>query len=122
MFYHEDCLGDADVYLPPLRHAAVVVLRPLLRRPVRPDVFLFNRMPRPLVLDLGHESTFVFRRIRSEAHSAELTVQDEFLILAGDGVWAVLTNQQAASYVHRRLLTHWDVKRAAVELMSDKKR
>lgn len=52
-----------------------------------------------------------------EVHSIELTNDDNFLILACDGVWDVLTNQEAISYVHRRLLTHRDVQRAAVELI-----
>lgn len=47
----------------------------------------------------------------------ELTPADSFLILASDGLWGVLSNQQAVSFVHRRLLTHRDVQRAAVELI-----
>lgn len=52
-----------------------------------------------------------------ELHSIELTEEDNFLIMACDGVWDVLSNQEAVSYVHRRLLTHRDVQRAAVELI-----
>ncbi|CAM9201076.1 unnamed protein product, partial [Ectocarpus fasciculatus] len=54
---------------------------------------------------------------RPEVHSIQLTEADSFLILACDGVWDVLSNQEAVSYVHRRLLTHRDVQRAAVELI-----
>lgn len=54
---------------------------------------------------------------RPEVHSIELTPADSFLILASDGLWGVLSNQQAVSFVHRRLLTHRDVQRAAVELI-----
>ncbi|CAM9783645.1 unnamed protein product, partial [Hapterophycus canaliculatus] len=54
---------------------------------------------------------------RPDVHSIQLTDADSFLILACDGVWDVLSNQEAVSYVHRRLLTHRDVQRAAVELI-----
>lgn len=54
---------------------------------------------------------------RPEVHTIQVTEEDSFLILACDGVWDALTCQQAVSYVHRRLLTHRDVQRAAVELI-----
>lgn len=54
---------------------------------------------------------------RPDVHSIRLEEDDNFLILASDGVWDVLTSQQAVSYVHRRLLTHGNVQRAAAELV-----
>lgn len=54
---------------------------------------------------------------RPDVHSVRLEEDDNFLILASDGVWDVLTSQQAVSYVHRRLLTHGNVQRAAAELV-----
>lgn len=55
---------------------------------------------------------------RPDVHSIQITKADNFLILACDGVWDVLSNQEAVSYVHRRLLIHRDVQRAAVELVN----
>ena len=55
---------------------------------------------------------------RPDVHTIQLTKADNFLILACDGVWDVLSNQEAVSYVHRRLLIHRDVQRAAVELVN----
>ena len=39
-----------------------------------------------------------------EIRSIELTPDDEFLILACDGIWDVLTNQEAVEFVRNRLL------------------
>jgi protein phosphatase 2C family protein 2/3 len=41
---------------------------------------------------------------------------DEFLVLACDGVWDVMTTQQVVSFVRRRLLEHGDPQQAAEEL------
>lgn len=43
--------------------------------------------------------------------------QDEFLVLACDGVFDVMTSQQVVNFVRRRLLVHRDVRRAAAELV-----
>lgn len=43
---------------------------------------------------------------------------DEFIVVACDGVWDVLTSQQALNFVRRRLLVHADVARAARELVN----
>jgi hypothetical protein len=42
---------------------------------------------------------------------------DEFIILACDGIWDVMTSQQAVNFVRRRLLAHRDARRAAQELV-----
>lgn len=43
--------------------------------------------------------------------------EDEFVIMACDGIWDVITNQQAVNFVRRRLLEHQNVDRAASELV-----
>ncbi|KAH9256619.1 hypothetical protein BASA81_005123 [Batrachochytrium salamandrivorans] len=46
-----------------------------------------------------------------------LTAQDEFLILASDGVWDVMSNEQVCNYVRFHLNRHGDVRKAALELV-----
>jgi len=46
-----------------------------------------------------------------------LTPQDEFLILASDGLWDVISNEQAVNFVRFHLHRHGDVRKAAVELV-----
>ncbi|CAM9323464.1 unnamed protein product, partial [Phaeothamnion confervicola] len=53
---------------------------------------------------------------RPEITSVAVTSADAFLLLACDGVWDVMTSQQAVNYVQRRLLAHRDVQRASREL------
>ena len=48
--------------------------------------------------------------------SAAISV-DEFIVLACDGVWDVMTSQQAINFVRKRLFIHRDVRRAASELV-----
>ena len=42
----------------------------------------------------------------------EVQPQDHFLILACDGIFDVMTSQDACNYVQRRLLLYADVQRA----------
>jgi len=42
--------------------------------------------------------------------------RDEFVVIACDGVWDVMSSGQAVAFVRRKLLEHRDVGRAAVEL------
>jgi [calcium/calmodulin-dependent protein kinase] kinase len=47
-----------------------------------------------------------------------LDEQDEFIIMACDGIWDVFSSQLAVTFVRRRLLVHADVGRAARELVN----
>ena len=42
---------------------------------------------------------------------------DEFVVLASDGVWDVMTNEQVVNFVRYHLNLHGDVRRAAAELV-----
>ena len=45
------------------------------------------------------------------------TRKERFVVLACDGIWDVMTSQQAVNFVRRRLLAHRDARRAAQELV-----
>ncbi|CAN0422994.1 unnamed protein product, partial [Discosporangium mesarthrocarpum] len=47
----------------------------------------------------------------------EVLEYDSFLILACDGIWDVITSQQAVSFVQRRLMAHSDVQRVSREVI-----
>eukprot|EP00930_Biecheleria_cincta_P066712 TRINITY_DN5296_c0_g1_i2.p3 TRINITY_DN5296_c0_g1~~TRINITY_DN5296_c0_g1_i2.p3 ORF type:complete len:381 (-),score=115.96 TRINITY_DN5296_c0_g1_i2:86-1228(-) len=47
----------------------------------------------------------------------ELTPEDEFIVLACDGVWDVMTNQDVCDFVRPRLLEKMDMKQIGVELL-----
>jgi len=47
----------------------------------------------------------------------ERSSDDEFLILACDGVWDVMTNEEVVSYIHSRLLLSEDLKKVCEELL-----
>ena len=53
-----------------------------------------------------------------EVYKEPVSPQDEFIVLACDGVYDVMTSQQVVSYVRRRLLQHGDVQMAAQELVA----
>ncbi|KAH9256391.1 hypothetical protein BASA81_005648 [Batrachochytrium salamandrivorans] len=47
----------------------------------------------------------------------QLTPQDEFLILASDGIWDVMSSEEAVNFVRFHLHKHGDVRKAAMELV-----
>lgn len=47
----------------------------------------------------------------------ELTAEDEFIVLACDGVWDVMTNQDVCDFVRPRLQQQMDVKEIGVQLL-----
>jgi len=47
----------------------------------------------------------------------ERSVDDEFLILACDGIWDVMSNQEVVDYITSRLLVHSDLKKVCEELL-----
>ncbi|XP_057316271.1 protein phosphatase 1A-like [Hydractinia symbiolongicarpus] len=47
----------------------------------------------------------------------ERSEKDEFLILACDGVWDVMSNEEVVTYIHSRLVIHQDLQRVCEELL-----
>lgn len=45
--------------------------------------------------------------------------QDEFVVMASDGIWDVLSSQRALNFVRNRLVTHRCAQRAAGELVAE---
>ncbi|KAG5175100.1 phosphatase 2C-like domain-containing protein [Tribonema minus] len=53
---------------------------------------------------------------KPELCTFEVSPEDEFMILASDGIWDVVHDQGAVNFVQRRLFAHRDVQRASKEL------
>jgi len=54
---------------------------------------------------------------RPDITTLKILPAHEFMILACDGLWDVLSSQQAVNYVRRRLFVHGDVQRASQDLI-----
>ncbi|KAK4273311.1 hypothetical protein QN277_021738 [Acacia crassicarpa] len=54
-----------------------------------------------------------------EFHQVLLTEDDEFLIIGCDGIWDVMTSQQAVSLARRSLRRHYDPERCARDLVME---
>ena len=52
-----------------------------------------------------------------ELSCIERSPDDEFLVLACDGIWDVMSNQEVADYVRHRLTVHQDLKKLCAELL-----
>jgi serine/threonine protein phosphatase PrpC len=63
---------------------------------------------------LSAEPEIITRKLLNSSNGGAI---DEFIILACDGVWDVMTSQQAINFVRRRLYVHRDVSKAARELV-----
>ncbi|CAM9871826.1 unnamed protein product, partial [Chrysoparadoxa australica] len=66
---------------------------------------------------LGVTRAFGDITFKPEIAVTKLVPEDEFFILACDGIWDAMTSQQAVNYVQRRLRAHHDVQRASRELV-----
>ncbi|XP_059631991.1 probable protein phosphatase 2C 49 [Cornus florida] len=53
-----------------------------------------------------------------DVQQVELTEDDEFLIIGCDGIWDVMSNEEAVSLVRRELRLHDDLQRCARELVN----
>ena len=53
-----------------------------------------------------------------EVHHLVVKGDDRFVILACDGIWDVMTSQEACNYVWRRLHVHKNIEQAACDLVS----
>jgi protein phosphatase 2C family protein 2/3 len=51
-------------------------------------------------------------------HEVFMDAEDEFVVLACDGVWDVMTPDNVVQFVRRRLLQHGDPQQAAEELVA----
>lgn len=55
--------------------------------------------------------------VTPDIYERAVVPEDEFLLLASDGLFDVLSSQQAVNFIRRKLLTHGDVQLAAQEML-----
>ena len=81
-----------------------------------------------LVMELVEQGELIGDVLRCEPFPMDLSRKyfrdvtcglDEFIIVASDGLWDCLSNQQAVNFVRRRLIIHKCAQRVAGELVQE---
>lgn len=68
--------------------------------------------------NMGGSPDSMIVSVKPDVMHIELEPQDEFVIVACDGVWDMMTNEQAVGFVRDEVANHGDLSLACEELMN----